>query len=105
MVDWFWDGSINDEGCNKTWSLYLPILLFLNQNIFCGYSKEPSQWDGSFEHPKNMFKLMDKKIITILHTHNLFVFTYDVYMVDWCLDGSFNDEDGNKTWSLYIPIL
>ena len=28
--------------------------LFLNQNIFCGYSKEPSQWDGSFEHPKHM---------------------------------------------------
>ena len=25
--------------------------LFLNQNICCGYSKEPSQWDGSFEHP------------------------------------------------------
>ena len=26
------------------------FLLFLNQNICCGYSKEPSQWDGSFEH-------------------------------------------------------
>ena len=23
-------------------------------------------WDGSFEHPKHMFKLMDKKKITIL---------------------------------------
>ena len=23
------------------------IFLFLNQNICCGYSKEPSQWDGS----------------------------------------------------------
>ena len=23
-------------------------------------------WDGSFEHPKHMFKLMGKKIITIL---------------------------------------
>ena len=22
--------------------------------------KEPSQWDGSFEHPKQMSKLMDK---------------------------------------------
>ena len=40
--------------------------LFLNQNIFCGYSKEPSQWDGSFEHPKLMFEQMDKIIITIL---------------------------------------
>ena len=27
------------------------IFLFLYQNICCGYSKEPSQWDGSFEHP------------------------------------------------------
>ena len=42
------------------------FILFLNQNICCGYSKEPSQWDGSFEHPKHMFKLMGKKIITIL---------------------------------------
>ena len=37
--------------------------LFLVQNICCGYPKEPSQWDGSFEHPKHMFKLMGKKII------------------------------------------
>ena len=37
--------------------------LFPIQNICCGYSKEPSQWDGSFEHPKHMFKLMGKKII------------------------------------------
>ena len=43
------------------------IFLFLNQNICCGYSKEPSHGDGSFEHPKHMFKLMDKKIIAILH--------------------------------------
>ena len=37
------------------------ILLFLNQNICCGYSKEPSQLDGSFEHPKHVLKLMGKK--------------------------------------------
>ena len=30
------------------------------------YSKEPSQVDGSFEHPKHMLKLMGKKIFTIL---------------------------------------
>ena len=41
--------------------------LFLIQNICCGYSKESSQGDGSFEHPKHMFKLMGKKIIEILH--------------------------------------
>ena len=32
------------------------IFLFLNQNICCGYSKEPSQLDGSFEHPKHFVK-------------------------------------------------
>ena len=42
------------------------ITLFLIQNICCGYSKEPSQWDGSFEHPKHMFKLSGKKITAIL---------------------------------------
>ena len=48
----------------RNWKLFF---LLLNQNICCGYSKEPSQWDGSFEHPEQMFKLMDKKMITILH--------------------------------------
>ena len=42
------------------------ILLFFKQNICCGHSKEPSHRDGSFEHPKHTFKLMDKKIIAIL---------------------------------------
>ena len=37
-----------------------------NQNICFGYSKEPSQWDGSFKHPKYTFKLMSKIILTIL---------------------------------------
>ena len=35
--------------------------LFHIQNISCGYSKEPSQWDDSFEHPKHMLKFMGKK--------------------------------------------
>ena len=42
------------------------IFLFLNQNIYCGYSKELSQCDSSFEHPKHMLKLMGKKIFTTL---------------------------------------
>ena len=42
------------------------IFLFLNQNICCGYSKEPSEPDGPFEHPKHMLKIMNKKIFTIL---------------------------------------
>ena len=57
------------------------IFLFLNQNICCGYSKEPSQWDGSFEHPKHMLKLMGKKIFTVLHWIFLFIWTceYNLY--------------------------
>ena len=42
------------------------IFLFLIQNICCGYSKELSHWNGSFEHPKHMIKLMGKKIFTSL---------------------------------------
>ena len=42
------------------------FFFFLNQNICCGCSKEPSQWDGSFEHPKHMLKIMGKTIFTIL---------------------------------------
>ena len=34
------------------------IFLFLNQNICCGYSKEPPQWEGSFEHGKHLLKLI-----------------------------------------------
>ena len=49
------------------------IFLFLNQNTCCWYSKEPSQWDGSFEHPKHMLKLMGKKIFTILCSKILFI--------------------------------
>ena len=42
------------------------IFLFLNQNICCGHSKELSQLDGSFEHPKHMLKVMGKNILTFL---------------------------------------
>ena len=42
------------------------VYLLFSQNICCGYSKEPSQCDGSFEHPKHMLKIMGKKIFTIL---------------------------------------
>ena len=34
---------------------------FQNQNICCGYSKEQSQWDSSFELLKHMSKLVDEK--------------------------------------------
>ena len=57
----------------SNWKL---IFLFLNQNICCGHSKEPSQWDGSFEHPKYMLKLMGKKIIEILRSEILLNWSY-----------------------------
>ena len=47
------------------------FFLFLSQNICCGYSKEPSHCDGSCEHPKHMFKLMDKQIMTIFRWNAL----------------------------------
>ena len=51
------------------------LFLFLNQNISlcCGYSKEPSQCDCSFEHLKHMLKLMGKKIFTSLLSKILFI--------------------------------
>ena len=45
--------------CN--WKLYF---VFLKHVFFS--SKEPSQWDGSFEHSKHLFKLMGKKMIKSL---------------------------------------
>ena len=35
-----------------------------------------SQWDGSFEHLKQMLKQMGKKIFTILRSKFLFISTY-----------------------------
>ena len=58
----FPDTGLQIRVCN----LKLFFFQFLNQNICCGYTKEPAHWDGSFEHPKHMFKLIGKKIITIL---------------------------------------
>ena len=46
---------------------YKLVFLFHNQNISFGYSKEPSHRDGSFEHPRNMFRLLDKTLIMLLH--------------------------------------
>ena len=85
----------NDEGWwiplleEKSSSLYSSLtgtsggsasLLFLIQNICCGYSKEPSRRDGSFEHPKHMFNLMGKKIIAILRYKNLLHWTHDTFV-------------------------
>ena len=39
--------------------------------------KEPSQWDGSFEHPKDMFKLMGKEMNALLDAQTILIWTYD----------------------------
>ena len=44
------------------------IFLSIHFNICFGFSKEPSQWDGSFEYPQHMFWLRNKKINFWLHT-------------------------------------
>ena len=31
---------------------YYIFISIINQNICCGYTNEPSQWGGSFEHSK-----------------------------------------------------
>ena len=51
--------------------------LFLNENICCGYSKEWSQWNGSFDYPKHMLQMMSKKLFIILHSTILFILTYE----------------------------
>ena len=37
----------------------------------CEDPKEPPHWGDSFEHPQHMFKLKDKKQITIVHLKNV----------------------------------
>ena len=46
---------------------------------------KPSQWDGSFEHPKHILKLMGNKIFTILRSKIMFIKTCG-YLSD-CMDG------------------
>ena len=68
------------------------IFLFLIQNICCGYSKELSHWNGSFEHPKHMIKLMGKKIFTSLRLNFLLIKTYDIDII-------MNSHVENRCWS------
>ena len=42
------------------------IVLYLNQNICCGY-------ECSFEHPKHILKLIGKKIFTVLRSKFVFI--------------------------------
>ena len=71
-----WDSLRSKSGLQinvRNWKLFF---LFLNQNICCECSKEPSQWDGSFENPKQMFRLLGKKIIAFLRSKSLLNWPY-----------------------------
>ena len=57
------------------------IFLFHNQSICFGYSKEPSQCNGSYEHPKHMSKITEKKVFTIFTLKNF------VYQSLWMAHG------------------
>ena len=68
-------------------------------NICCGYSKEPSQWDGSFEHPKQMLKLMSKKIFTILCSNLVVILTHGIVLI-LNLSHPFYQSGWCKAWSV-----
>ena len=44
------------------------ILLPINLNMCLGYSKEPSNGDGSFEYPQHMFLMRNKENSFPIHT-------------------------------------
>ena len=59
-----WSGSIMFSTCSReATEVHQTSCLFLSQNICSGYLKEPSQWDGSFEHPKHKLKIMVRKYL------------------------------------------
>ena len=67
------------KACN--WKLFF---LFLNQSTYVVDAQKnrlnetvlPSQWDGSFEHPKHMFKMKDKQIMAILRWKKCLTWPY-----------------------------
>ena len=53
------------HGCKNN-DFHLKIsdcFLIFAQNIDCGYTLEPPQWDGSNEYPQSMFWSKNKKIM------------------------------------------
>ena len=55
-------GAVNNK-------LIFLFMIFIN--ICCGYSKQQSRWDGSFENPKHMLILMDR--ITIFKAKMVYI--------------------------------
>ena len=60
-----WIGSY-DSCWTLVKSVYQKNVLISKPKYMLWYSKEPSQWNGSFEHPHHMLKLLGKKMFTIL---------------------------------------
>ena len=50
------------------------IFFYFSTKTYVMGIQKPSQWDGSFEHPKQMFEVMDKKKIIILYSKFLIIF-------------------------------
>ena len=59
--------------------------LFSQTKTCCGYSKDQSEWDDSFTHPKHMFKPMDKKKDKKLANFDLCIhIVFTVINFEWC---------------------
>ena len=50
---------------DKTY-LKLTVFLFLEENIFCGYSLEAPPWGASNEYPQHMYSSKNKKLYMYL---------------------------------------
>ena len=70
---WFQGSLTKDENLDRAqkirppdksvhWKAIFSILILIQKNICCRYSKEPSQWDGPFELPQHMLNIGEKNI-------------------------------------------
>ena len=68
--DYKFNNNKNNNSNNTSFQIWVGnwkvFVLFLNQIICCGYSKELLNCKSSFEYTKHMFQLKGKKILTIL---------------------------------------
>ena len=72
------------------------IFLFLNQNICCGYWKEPSQWDV-FWAPITYAKI-------IYGYENIYQFTLKCFI--YVSETSWEEEGGSEPWSVSaVPLI